>query len=257
VTFGAKWQQGEGEFAMTDLVGSELTEQVAVITGAGRGIGRAIAVRLAQMGAAVILVGRDASFLEAIRTEIAGGGGAARAMPCDLRNPEAVEVLGNQVRSEYGRCDILVNNAGIGNQGRPLYEMAVDDWDGLMATNLRAPFLMIRSLAPLMIEAGRGHIVNISSLAGKNPLPNGAAYSASKWGLNGLTYSVAEELRPYGVRVSVVAPGSVNTGFGRGDGGKDPATKIQPEDVAAIVAMLVTQTPQSFISEVLVRPTKK
>ena len=127
-----------------------------------------------------------------------------------------------------------------------------------METNLRAPFLMIRALAPLMIKAGGGHIVNISSLAGKNPLPNGAAYSASKWGLNGLTYSVAEELRPYGIRVSVVAPGSVNTGFGRGgEGAKDPATKIQPEDVAAIVAMLVTQAPQSFISEVLVRPTKK
>jgi 3-oxoacyl-[acyl-carrier protein] reductase len=229
-----------------------------VVTGAGRGIGRAIALRLAQMGAKVILVGRDASLLEAVRTEIADSGGESRVMPCDLRSPEAVAALGERVRAERGRCDILVNNAGIGNQGRPLHEMAVDDWDVLMETNLRAPFLMIRSLAPLMIEAGCGHIVNISSLAGKNPLPNGAAYSASKWGLNGLTYSVAEELRPYGIRVSVVAPGSVNTGFGRpGAGGKDPATKIQPEDVAAIVAMLVTQAPQSFISEVLVRPTKK
>ena len=90
--------------------------------------------------------------------------------------------MGSGFGSDYGRCDILVNNAGVGNQGRPLHEMAVDDWDLLMETNLRGPFLMIRALAPLMIEAGRGHIVNISSLAGKNPLPNGAAYSASKWG---------------------------------------------------------------------------
>jgi 3-oxoacyl-[acyl-carrier protein] reductase len=243
---------------MAHEVGIELTGQIAVVTGAGRGIGRAVALRLAQMGATVMLVGREARLLEAVRAEIASAGGGAAAMPCDLRSPEAVAALGERVRAEYGRCDMLVNNAGIGNQGRPLHEMGVDDWDVLMETNLRAPFLMIRSLAPLMIEAGCGHIVNISSLAGKNPLPNGAAYSASKWGLNGLTYSVAEELRPYGIRVSVVAPGSVNTGFGRpGAGGKDPATKIQPEDVAAIVAMLVTQAPQSFISEVLVRPTKK
>jgi len=106
-----------------------------------------------------------------------------------------------------------------------------------------------------MIKAQSGHIINISSLAGKNPLPNGAAYSASKWGLNGLTYSVAEELRPYNIRVSVVAPGSVNTGFSSSD--KNAAKKVQPEDVARVVAMLVTQAPQSFVSEVLLRPTQK
>jgi len=246
---------------MTNAFRGELAEQVAVVTGAGRGIGRAISLRLAQMGATVLLVGRDAGLLEALRTEIAEAGGAAEAISCDLRSPEAIAALGERVRAEFGRCDILVNNAGIGNQGRPLHEMPVADWDALMETNLRAPFLMIRSFAPFMIEAGHGHIVNISSLAGKNPLPGAAAYSASKWGLNGLTYSVAEELRSYGIRVSVVAPGSVNTRFERDAGskgiGKDPATKIQPEDVAAIVAMLVTQAPQSFISEVLVRPTKK
>lgn len=244
---------------MTDAASGVLTGQIAVVTGAGQGIGRAVAMRLAQMGATILLVARDTGLLEAVRAEIAAAGGSAAAMPCDLRSPKAVAAIGKRILRVYGRCDILVNNAGVGNQGRPLHEMAVGEWDLLMETNLRAPFLTIRAIAPLMIEAGRGHIVNISSLAGKNPLPNGAAYSASKWGLNGLTYSVAEELRPYGVRVSVVAPGSVNTGFnsGRDWSAKDPATKIQPEDVAAIVAMLVTQAPQSFISEVLVRPTKK
>ncbi len=240
---------------MTETANGVLKGQIAVVTGAGRGIGRAISMRLAQMGSTVVLVARDAGLLESVRGEIQAAGGRAEAAPCDLRSPEAVAALGERVRAAYGRCDVLVNNAGVSKQGWPLHEMAVDDWDLLMETNLRGPFLMIRSLAPLMIEAGRGHIVNISSLAGKNALPNGAAYSASKWGLNGLTYSVSEELRPYGIRVSVIAPGSVNTRFG-GDG-KDPATKIQPEDVAAIVAMLVTQSPQSFISEVLVRPTRK
>jgi 3-oxoacyl-[acyl-carrier protein] reductase len=236
---------------------TELVEQVAVVTGAGRGIGRAIAQRLAAMGATVVLVARDAAQLDERRREIEANGGAAEAFSCDLLSPEAITGLGEHVRGKHGRCDILVNNAGMGGQGRPLHEMPVEDWDLLMATNLRAPYLMIRALAPLMIEAGRGHIVNISSLAGKNPLPNGAAYSASKWGLNGLSYSVAEELRQHGIRVSVVAPGSVNTHFGGGAGGKNPSKKVQPEDVAAIVAMLATQAPQCFISEVLVRPTQK
>jgi NAD(P)-dependent dehydrogenase (short-subunit alcohol dehydrogenase family) len=234
----------------------ELTGQVAVVTGAGRGIGRAVSLRLAAMGATVVLLARDASLLDEVRRQIESSGGLAEIAACDLLDPEAVATLGEHVRSTYGRCDILVNNAGIGNQGRPLHEMAVEDWDQLMATNLRAPYLMIRALAPLMIEANSGHIVNISSLAGRNPLPNGAAYSASKWGLNGLSYSVAEELRKYNIRVSVVSPGSVNTHFG-GAGGKDPSKKVQPEDVASIVAMLVAQPTQSFISEVLVRPTQK
>ncbi len=107
-----------------------------------------------------------------------------------------------------------MNNAGVGVLRKPLIELPVEEWDQMMHTNLRAPYLMIRSFGPMMIAAKSGHIINISSLAGKNILPEGAAYSASKWGLNGLTYSVAEELRQYNVRVSVIAPGSVNTHFG-------------------------------------------
>jgi NAD(P)-dependent dehydrogenase (short-subunit alcohol dehydrogenase family) len=208
------------------------------------------------MGATVVLVARDLAQLESVSGEIADRGGRAAVAAYDLLNPEAIRQLGEDVAAKYGRCDVLVNNAGIGNRGRPLWEMPVEEWDVLMATNLRAPYLMIRAFAPMMIAAGRGHIVNISSLAGKGPLPSGAAYSASKWGLNGLTYSVAEELRGHGVRVSVVAPGSVNTQFGGGSG-KDASIALQPEDIAEVVASLVTQSPQSFISEVLVRPTKK
>ncbi|MBW4025813.1 MAG: SDR family oxidoreductase [Acidobacteria bacterium] len=234
----------------------ELADQVAVVTGAGRGIGEAISRRLASMGARVILVARDPQRLQEVAAAIKADGQLAEAVPTDLTDEPAIAALAGQVKERWGRCDILVNNAGIGEIGQPLHEMKPEAWDRLMATNLRAPYLMIRALAPTMIAAGRGHIVNISSLAGKNPLPNGAAYSASKWGLNGLTYSVAEELRPHGIRVSVIAPGSVNTGFG-GGGGKNAEKKIQPEDVAAIVAMLVTQAPQSFVSEVLLRPTQK
>jgi NAD(P)-dependent dehydrogenase (short-subunit alcohol dehydrogenase family) len=234
-----------------------LPQQIAVVTGAGRGVGRAIAIRLAEMGATVVLVARDADRINGVRREIEAAGGAAETAACDLLDVKAIAALGERVQTKHGRCDILVNNAAIGSYGTPLHETSLEDWQRLIDTNLRGPYLTIRAFAPMMIAARRGHIVNISSLAGKNPLPNGAAYSASKWGLNGLTYSVAEELRGYGIRVSVVAPGSVNTHFGPGSPVKDPMKKIQPDDIASVVALLVTQPPQSFISEVLVRPTQK
>lgn len=236
---------------------AELNGQVAVVTGAARGIGEAIAKRLAAMGATLVLTARDTVQLNRVQQEIVGAGGKAVVQACDLQDAEAIAALGHNVQQQHGRCDILVNNAGIGILGKPLHEMPPAEWDTMMATNLRAPYLMIRAFAPMMITANGGHIVNVSSLAGKNPLPNGAAYSASKWGLNGLTYSVAEELRPYNIRVSVVAPGSVNTHFGGGNSGKNAAKKVQPDDVAHVVAMLVTQAPQSFVSEVLIRPTQK
>ena len=125
-----------------------------------------------------------------------------------------------------------------------------------MNTNLRGVYYCIRSFAPMMIRARGGHIINISSLAGKNALPNGAAYSASKWGLNGLTYSVAEELRVHNIRVSVICPGSVHTEFSP-HAGKSAEKMLQPGDVAHVVAMIVTQAPQSFASEILLRPTQK
>jgi NAD(P)-dependent dehydrogenase (short-subunit alcohol dehydrogenase family) len=134
--------------------------------------------------------------------------------------------------------------------------MPPDAWDKIMNTNLRGAFYCIRAFAALIIRGGGGHIINISSLAVKNALPNGATYSASKWGLNGLTYSVAEELRGRNIRVSVVCPGSVHTEFSP-HAGKSPEKMLQPGDVAHAVAMLVTQAPQSFTSEVLLRPTQK
>jgi 3-oxoacyl-[acyl-carrier protein] reductase len=233
-----------------------LANQVAVVTGAARGIGEAIALRLARMGAAILLTARDQPRLAEVKAEIEQIG-KAFVIACDLTDDKAVAALGQRVQKEHGRCDILVNNAGLGVPRKPLIELSVDEWDKMMHTNLRGPYLMIRSLAPLMIAAQYGHIINISSLAGKNVLPGGAAYSASKWGLNGLTYSVAEELRQYNVRVSVIAPGSVNTQFGDGNSAKNRDRMIQPDDVAQVVAMLVTQSATSFASEILLRPTMK
>ncbi|MBV8891369.1 MAG: SDR family NAD(P)-dependent oxidoreductase, partial [Acidobacteria bacterium] len=138
----------------------------------------------------------------------------------------------------------------------PLHQLSPESWDQVLNTNLRGVYYAIRAFAPMMMRVQSGHIINISSLAGKNALPNGAAYAASKWGLNGLTYSVAEELRGNNIRVSVVCPGSVDTSLGPHTG-KDPRKMLQAEDVAHAVEMLLKQAPQSFISEVLLRPTQK
>ncbi len=233
-----------------------LAGQVAVVTGAGRGIGAAIARTIAAIGATVLLCGRTRKTLETTAEAIARAGGEAEVAVCDVADLQSVEALAGQVERTRSRVDILVNNAGIGGFGGPLHALAPIDWDRILNTNLRGVYYMIRSLAPIMMRTKTGHIINISSLAGKNALPNGAAYAASKWGLNGLSYSVAEELRGHNIRVSVVCPGSTDTEL-TPHPGKDTAKMLQPDDVAHVVAMLVTQAPQSFVSEVLLRPTLK
>lgn len=239
-----------------DTTKNVLHGQVAVVTGAGSGIGAAIARRVARMGALTFLCGRRRTPLEDTAAAIVRSGGKAQVTECDVTSLASVESLAALVEREAGRADILVNNAGVGSFAGPLHQMSPESWEQVMETNLRGVYYCIRSFAPLMIRAGNGHIVNISSLAGKNALPNGAAYAASKWGLNGLSYSVAEELRGHNIRVSVVCPGSVHTDLSPHEG-KNPKKMLQPDDVAHVVAMLVTQEPQSFVSEVLIRPTQK
>jgi len=233
-----------------------LAGQVAVITGAGRGIGAAIARKLSKLGATSILCGRTRAALESTAQGIADSGGKAEAVVCDVSSLQSVEAAAGHVEDSFGRLDILVNNAGIGGFGGPLHQLPPDAWDQILNTNLRGIFYTTRAFAPMMIRARAGHIINISSLAGKNALPNGAAYAASKWGLNGVSYSLAEELRGHNIRVSVICPGSTNTELGP-HAGKDHSKMLQPDDVAHAVAMLVTQSPQSFVSEILLRPTQK
>jgi len=232
-----------------------LAKQVALVTGGSRGIGLAIARCLGQMGAKVAICARKADALEAARRELAAANIETFAAQADVTDCAEIAALVADTRKHLGEIDILINNAGIGVFG-PFYKLTEVDWDRAMNTNLKAVFLVTQAVAPSMIERRTGHIVNISSLAGKNTFAGGAIYCASKWGLQGMTACMAEDLRGYGIRVSSVCPGSVHTEFSPHTG-KDSSKMLQPDDVAHVVAMLVTQAPTGFASEVLLRPTQK
>jgi 3-oxoacyl-[acyl-carrier protein] reductase len=166
-----------------------------------------------------------------------------------------VATLVEKTEAALGPISILVNNAGLGVFG-PAHEKSEEDWDGVLNTNLKSVFLVSRAVAPSMIRHKRGDIINISSLAGRNAFAGGGLYCASKWGVQGLSGCMAEDLREHGIRVSVICPGSVATEFS-GRGPKDPTKVLTADDVAHAVAMVVTQGPQSFLSEIHVRPLRK
>jgi 3-oxoacyl-[acyl-carrier protein] reductase len=212
--------------------------------------------KLAALGATAVLCGRTQSALDSTARSILEKGGKTEVIPCDVTVLHQLAYAAARVDSTFGRLDIVVNNAGVGGFNDVLHKLAPEEWDRILNTNLRGVYFSVRVFAPLMIRARSGHIINISSLAGKNALPKGAAYAASKWGLNGLTYSVAEELRPYNIRAAVICPGSTATELSPHEG-KDIKKMLQPDDIAHAVAMLVTQAPQSFVSEILLRPTQK
>ena len=232
-----------------------LAGQVALITGASRGIGLAVARHLGRMGARVALCARKEKALLQAAESLRSEGIDVLTVVTDVTQSKQVHSLVVQVEKAFGPIHILVNNAGIGVFG-PVQQLTEADCDAVFDTNLKAVFLVSQAVVPGMIRLRAGHIINISSLAGQNTFVGGSIYCASKWGLQGLTGCMAEDLRGYGIRVSSICPGSVNTEFSP-HAGKDPLKMLQPEDVAHAVGMLVTQAPQSFISEVHLRPTQK
>jgi len=229
---------------------------VAIVTGASRGIGLAVARRLGMMGAKLSLCARDARKLESAANELhASGVAGVFSAAADVTHGDELVAFVQNTEKALGPVAILVNNAGIGYFG-PTHEATEANWDSVLDTNLKAVFLASKAVAPGMISRRGGQIVNIASLAGKNAFAGGGIYCASKWGLLGLTECMAEDLRGYGIRVSAICPGSVATDFSP-HGKKDISKMLQPEDIAHVVEMLVTQAPQSFVSEVLMRPTQK
>ena len=231
-----------------------LAGRVALVTGGSRGIGRAIALELARLGAAVAICGRDHKALEATAGKLRRLTARVFAQTADVTRSADVSGLVSRVEAELGPVSILVNNAGVGLFG-PIQDKSEADWDLVLNTNLKSIFLISQAVIPAMIRQGFGDIVNISSLAGKNSFAGGGIYCASKWGVLGLSGCMAEDLREHDIRVSVICPGSVATEFGRG--GKDSSKALLPEDVAEAVALVLRQRRQSFVSEVDLRPLRK
>ncbi len=219
----------------------ELENQKALVTGATAGLGKAVALRLAEDGAEVLVVGRDAARAAETVAEIVAAGGQARAIVADVSDPADIE----RVAKDAGEIDILVNNAGHATWG-PTAGFAIDDFDSLFATNVRGPFLLVGAFAPAMVAKGTGSIVNVGSMAGSIGLAGGAAYGATKAALGSLTQAWAAEYSPSGVRVNAVAAGPIYT---RPDAremfetvGATTALKraSQPEEIAEVVAFLAS-----------------
>ncbi len=232
------------------------TGKVAVVTGASRGIGLAIARALVDRGAGVMITGTSEKRLaEAARElESAARGGSVIAQLADVRKYDDVERMLSAAASRFGGIDVLVNNAGVG-VFTPVSEMSVEQWHDVIETNLTGVFHCCHAALPHLRRRGGGWIINISSLSGTNAFPDGAAYCASKSGLNAFSESLMQEVRHDGIRVAYVMPGSVNTAFsGQQPSGQD--WKLSPEDVAEVVTHLLAHPSRSLPSRVEIRPSR-
>lgn len=232
----------------------ELRGKVAVVTGGTRGIGRAIAEALLGSGANVVLTGRRAEDAERVARELDGGDGRALGLACDVRDPTSCRELIEGAVQAFGRLDILINNAGVGHFA-PVAEMAVEDWQRVIETNLSGVFYCTHEALPHLKAAGGGWVINIGSLAGKNAFPGGAAYNASKFGLVGFTEALMQEVRGDGIRVSSIMPGSVATAFNHPSPGTGDEWKIQPQDIAQLVLDLLDMPARTLPSRIEVRPS--
>lgn len=231
---------------------SRLEAKVAIVTGGSKGIGLAIARRLGENGAIVVICGRTATSNEAAVALLRGEGLVVHAVTADVGIPEQVDRLVETTIANHGRLDILVNNAGIG-VFKKVEEMDIQDFDAMWSTNVRGVFLATRASLPHLLSSGAGFIVNISSLAGKNTFKGGAGYAATKWALRGFAGSLMLEVRDRNVRVVTIFPGSVDTSFSSLN--KRGNTITQPEDVADAVLFALTAPARTMISEIDIRPS--
>jgi NAD(P)-dependent dehydrogenase (short-subunit alcohol dehydrogenase family) len=240
-----------GERRLRDAaVAGPLAGRVAFVTGAGRGIGRAVATTLAEAGASVVLAARTRSEVTAAARDLSAGGAPALALPCDVRDARSVRAaVGTAVR-RFGRLDILVNNAGT-FQIATLADTDEELWDSILDTNLKGAYLVTRAALPHLVQA-RGHIIDMVSLAARVVFPGNAAYAAAKWGLLGFTNVLREELRPHGVRVTALLPAAVDTSIWDSVPGRwNRSRMLRPEAVAQAVLEVLALPDRTSVDEIV------
>ena len=231
-----------------------LSGKVALVTGAGRGIGRAIAIAFAAEGAAVALAARSRAELAEVAAEVRARDGRALAIPTDVTQDGAVEALVEQTLADLGRLDILVTSAGTAAFG-PVADSKPADWDGMLTLNLRAVMVCCRAVLPAMIRQRSGTILNVSSIATKRALPGSAVYTATKAAIESFSRVLAEELRAHSVRVGVLVPGAVDTPIWDALGSAPPRDKmLKAEDVARAAVLMATLPPHASLEELTLLP---
>ncbi len=230
-------------------------EKVAVVTGGTRGIGREIARALVAERANIVICGRDGRQADEVAAEISRTGpGRCAGMACDVRRYDQVEALMRHAAETFGGLDILINNAGVAGRGA-VADLPLEKWHEVIDTNLTGVFYCCRAAIPWMRRRGGGYILNISSLAGVNPIPNLSAYNASKFGLMGFSEAFMQEIRYDGIKVSTILPGSVDTEFGGRTPGHE-SWRLAPSDIAEVVLHLLAHDHRSLPSRVEIRPSQ-
>src|SRR5215207_7788313 len=232
----------------------DLTGKIAIVTGGTRGIGRAIASSLVSAGAKVAITARNEQELAKTVSKLNGLGNAAGYV-CDVRDYDQVKSTCARIAADLGGVDILINNAGIGIFS-PVESTSVEDFRAVLETNVFGVFYCCHEAIPLMKHRGGGYIINISSLAGANAHPEMAAYNASKFGLNGFSEALMQEVRHDGIKVSYIMPGSVNTEFGGDEPGDEKSWQLQPDDIARVLINLLQYPDRSLTSRVEIRPSQ-
>jgi NADP-dependent 3-hydroxy acid dehydrogenase YdfG len=231
-----------------------LSQQVAIVTGGGRGIGRAVAQALAAEGAAVVVVSRTRRELADVAAAIREAGGRALAIPADVTSADSADALVEQTVAEFGRVDLLVTAAGVASFG-PLVGTKPGDWEAMLAVNLRGAMLCCRAVLPPMLRQRRGTIINIGSIAARRPIPGCAVYAATKAGLAAFSQVLAEEVRTEGIRVGVVVPGAVDTSIWDSiPNGPDRSRMLRAEDVARTVVLMATLPSHATLEEITLLP---
>ena len=232
----------------------DLTGKVAIVTGGTRGIGRAIAASLVRAGVQVAITGRREQDVAHVSSQLKQHGKAAGYV-CDVRDYKQVKSTIARIVEDFGGVDILVNNAGVGIFAS-VESMSVEDFRAVLETNVFGVFYCCHEVIPLMKRRGGGYIINISSLAGANPHPNMAAYNASKFGLNGFSEALMQEVRHDGIKVSYIMPGSVNTEFGGDEPSDSKSWQLQSDDIAHVVMDLLEFPDRALPSRIEIRPSR-